>query len=179
MPDLPDAAVEAAARAMSVHWRDMHTNEALGRQRMLAEAALTAAAPHIAAQAAKHERGRTATAIARLIRARANATLDDRERLSGNISAGYALVFAGIWHKNALLSDDPVAAECDHLRAGIEALRDEWRDLADEQDVYIANVHAAEVIEGRDALAALAVEHVADTLRANVATLDALLRGAK
>jgi len=38
-----EAQVEAAARAMSQHWRDMHTNESLGYQRMLARYALLAA----------------------------------------------------------------------------------------------------------------------------------------
>lgn len=37
-----DAAVERMARGLSEHWRDMHTNESLGRQRMLARAALAA-----------------------------------------------------------------------------------------------------------------------------------------
>lgn len=37
-----DAAVERMARALSEHWRDMHTNEALGQQRMLARASLNA-----------------------------------------------------------------------------------------------------------------------------------------
>lgn len=37
-----DAAVERMARGLSEHWRDMHTNEALGQQRMLARAALDA-----------------------------------------------------------------------------------------------------------------------------------------
>lgn len=38
-----ERAVEAAAKAMSEHWRDMHTNESLGHQRMLAQHAVTAA----------------------------------------------------------------------------------------------------------------------------------------
>ena len=38
-----ERAVEAAAKAMSEHWRDMHTNESLGYQRMLAQHAVTAA----------------------------------------------------------------------------------------------------------------------------------------
>lgn len=38
-----DAMVERAARSMSAHWHDWHTNEALGRQRALAQAALNAA----------------------------------------------------------------------------------------------------------------------------------------
>lgn len=37
-----DAAVERMARGLSEHWRDMHTNESLGQQRMLARAALGA-----------------------------------------------------------------------------------------------------------------------------------------
>lgn len=37
-----DAAVERMARGLMEHWRDMHTNESLGRQRMLARAALAA-----------------------------------------------------------------------------------------------------------------------------------------
>lgn len=37
-----DAAVERMARGLSEHWRDMHTNESLGQQRMLARAALDA-----------------------------------------------------------------------------------------------------------------------------------------
>lgn len=37
-----DAAVERMARGLMEHWRDMHTNEALGQQRMLARAALAA-----------------------------------------------------------------------------------------------------------------------------------------
>lgn len=37
-----DDAVERMARGLSEHWRDMHTNESLGRQRMLARAALDA-----------------------------------------------------------------------------------------------------------------------------------------
>lgn len=39
-----DNEVDAASYAMSSHWRDMHTNEALGYQRMLADHALAAAA---------------------------------------------------------------------------------------------------------------------------------------
>ena len=35
--------VERAARSMSAHWHDWHTNEALGRQRALAQVALEAA----------------------------------------------------------------------------------------------------------------------------------------
>ena len=35
--------VERAARSMSAHWHDWHTNESLGRQRALAIAALEAA----------------------------------------------------------------------------------------------------------------------------------------
>lgn len=35
--------VERAAHGIAAHWRDMHTNESLGRQRMLARAALDAA----------------------------------------------------------------------------------------------------------------------------------------
>lgn len=42
-PIVDDAMVERAARSMSAHWHDMHTNEALGRQRALARAALNAA----------------------------------------------------------------------------------------------------------------------------------------
>ena len=38
-----DDMVERAARSMSAHWHDWHTNEALGRQRALAIAALEAA----------------------------------------------------------------------------------------------------------------------------------------
>ena len=38
-----DAMVERAARSMSAHWHDWHTNEALGRQRVLAQVALDAA----------------------------------------------------------------------------------------------------------------------------------------
>ena len=38
-----DDMVERAARSMSAHWHDWHTNEALGRQRALARAALDAA----------------------------------------------------------------------------------------------------------------------------------------
>lgn len=37
-----DDAIERMARGLSEHWRDMHTNEALGQQRMLARAALAA-----------------------------------------------------------------------------------------------------------------------------------------
>ena len=40
--DLGDDAIERMARGLSEHWRDMHTNEALGQQRMLARAALDA-----------------------------------------------------------------------------------------------------------------------------------------
>ena len=54
------AAVDAAARAMSAHWRDMHTNESLGFQRMLAGHALAAAAPIIEAAAKQAERERIA-----------------------------------------------------------------------------------------------------------------------
>jgi len=50
---IPEAAIEAATRALSVHWRDMHTNEALGHQRMLATFALEAALPAIREQIAK------------------------------------------------------------------------------------------------------------------------------
>jgi len=38
MPDI----VEQVARALSAHWKDMHTNESLGRQRMLAGHAIAA-----------------------------------------------------------------------------------------------------------------------------------------
>lgn len=37
-----DAAVERVARGLMEHWRDIHTNESLGQQRMLAHAALAA-----------------------------------------------------------------------------------------------------------------------------------------
>lgn len=37
-----DDAIERMARGLMEHWRDMHTNEALGQQRMLARAALGA-----------------------------------------------------------------------------------------------------------------------------------------
>lgn len=49
MPDYSEA-IEAAARAMSAHWNDMHTNMSLDRQRMLAIHALNAAAPIIERQ---------------------------------------------------------------------------------------------------------------------------------
>jgi len=52
---IPEAAVEAAAKAMSANWKRMHTNESLGFQRMLAEYALEAAAPHMLS----HEREET------------------------------------------------------------------------------------------------------------------------
>ena len=35
-----DDLIERIARALSEHWRDMHTNESLGKQRMLAAAVL-------------------------------------------------------------------------------------------------------------------------------------------
>lgn len=44
-----EQAREAVARSLSAHWRDMHTNEALGLQRMLARHTLEALAPHVAA----------------------------------------------------------------------------------------------------------------------------------
>lgn len=44
-----DEAVEAGARAMSHHWRDMHTNESLGRQRQLAVHATRAMWPVLSA----------------------------------------------------------------------------------------------------------------------------------
>lgn len=47
--NIPDEAVEAAAKAMSANWKAMHTNESLGFQRMLAVRALEAAAPHLMA----------------------------------------------------------------------------------------------------------------------------------
>lgn len=43
--NIPQEAIEAAAQALSIHWKAPHTNEALGRQRALAEHALTAALP--------------------------------------------------------------------------------------------------------------------------------------
>ena len=43
------AAIKAASNAMSRHWRDMHTNEALGLQRMLAAHALAAVLPDLLA----------------------------------------------------------------------------------------------------------------------------------
>lgn len=42
-------AIEAGARALSEHWRDMHTNESLGRQRMLADHAARATWPILSA----------------------------------------------------------------------------------------------------------------------------------
>lgn len=42
-------AVEAGARALSEHWRDMHTNESLGQQRMLADHAARAMWPILSA----------------------------------------------------------------------------------------------------------------------------------
>ena len=42
-PAVTEDMVERAARSMSAHWHDWHTNEALGRQRALARVALDAA----------------------------------------------------------------------------------------------------------------------------------------
>ena len=44
-----DEVIEQAARAMSSHWRDMHTNESLGFQRMLALHTLAAVLPDLLA----------------------------------------------------------------------------------------------------------------------------------
>lgn len=44
-----EQAREAVARSLAAHWRDMHTNESLGLQRMLARHTLEALAPHVAA----------------------------------------------------------------------------------------------------------------------------------
>lgn len=49
--DRYEAAIKAASHAMSRHWRDMHTNEALGLQRMLAAHALAAVLPDLLADA--------------------------------------------------------------------------------------------------------------------------------
>lgn len=43
-------AIEAATQALAIHWKDPHTNEALGRQRALAEHALEAALPALEQQ---------------------------------------------------------------------------------------------------------------------------------
>lgn len=43
-------AIEAATQALAIHWKDLHTNESLGRQRALAEHALTAALPALEQQ---------------------------------------------------------------------------------------------------------------------------------
>lgn len=45
-----DDAVEAGARALSEHWRDMHTNESLGQQRMLSGHAARAMWPVLSAR---------------------------------------------------------------------------------------------------------------------------------
>lgn len=42
-PTITDDMIERAARGIAAHWHDWHTNEALGRQRALAIAALEAA----------------------------------------------------------------------------------------------------------------------------------------
>lgn len=47
---IPQEAIEAATQALSIHWKAPHTNEALGRQRALAEHALTAALPALEQQ---------------------------------------------------------------------------------------------------------------------------------
>ena len=44
-----DEVIEQAARAMSSHWRDIHTNESLGFQRMLALHTLAAVLPDLLA----------------------------------------------------------------------------------------------------------------------------------
>ena len=49
--DRYEAAIKAASHAMSRHWRDMHTNEALGLQRMLTAHALSAVLPDLLADA--------------------------------------------------------------------------------------------------------------------------------
>lgn len=49
--DRYEAAIKAASHAMSRHWRAMHTNEALGLQRMLAAHALAAVLPDLLAAA--------------------------------------------------------------------------------------------------------------------------------
>ena len=43
--------VQAVAEALSKHWRDRHTNESLGLQRMLARHAIDAARPAIEREA--------------------------------------------------------------------------------------------------------------------------------
>lgn len=42
-----EAAREAVTSALAENWRNMHTNESLGLQRMLAGHVLTALAPHV------------------------------------------------------------------------------------------------------------------------------------
>ena len=45
--NLSDEAVNAAAKALHDSWNAMHTNEAMGRQRMMARRALWAAMPYL------------------------------------------------------------------------------------------------------------------------------------
>ena len=40
-----DEQVERVAKALSAHWNNMHTNESMGKQRMLARAAIAAMKP--------------------------------------------------------------------------------------------------------------------------------------
>ena len=47
---IPNDAVEAATHALVDNWKAMHTNEALGYQRMLARRALWAASPFLVAE---------------------------------------------------------------------------------------------------------------------------------
>ena len=49
--DRYDDVIERAARALSERWNSMHTNEALGRQRMLAGFTLAAVLPDLLAEA--------------------------------------------------------------------------------------------------------------------------------
>ena len=49
--DRYDDVIERAARALSERWNSMHTNESLGRQRMLAAQALAAVLPDLLAEA--------------------------------------------------------------------------------------------------------------------------------
>ena len=48
-----DETIEKAARALSERWNFMHTNESLGRQRMLADFTLAAVLPDLLAEANK------------------------------------------------------------------------------------------------------------------------------
>lgn len=87
-------AIEAAARAMSEAWRDMHTNEALGYQRMLSTAALTAAAPFIVS--AKSAEGVWTMTDAEFQRSRTQAKVDVLREAAFDLPGG--LSRKGFYH---------------------------------------------------------------------------------